>query len=513
MPRFLILFENSTGLSLFDCKGINEIAVQEKSVQESFIQFNLFSQQVKLLSFEPFKSSEVALETLTNITEGQVSDFMRDFLASVLPDQVKKHKSGIKLGVSEPKLAGAIQQQLGVECVSDNITREVLRAIRLHFTKFFDGSLTEEDVRAAQLGLSHGYSRAKVKFNQHGDDNMIISAIQLLQGLDKDLNTFGMRLREWYSIHFPELSRLVDDHNKYAKCVQLIGRRGPIDATELDAIIQDRNLTDKIIESSKNSIGRDIDEVDLSRIVSMAVRVADLADYKNDLQIYLHKRMHNISPNLTELIGERMGAQLIMASGSLTNLAKSPASTIQLLGSEKALFNALKKHKHTPKYGMIFNSGPVQAAAPEYKGRVARTFANKIAIAAKLDAFGDEFRSGHLGSMMRSMMDARLDALKTGHTIEPNLETMEKAVKETRRYEQNEGAEEVRENDGVIPQEVQQEQEQQEQHHRRRRKHHRSEENVQTNEVVQQQQQQVEEEEQKPPESPHRRKRRHSKTE
>lgn len=450
MPRFLVLFENATGLSLYDCKGMNEIAIQEKSVQHSITEFDLFSQQVKLLSFEPFPSSEVSLDTMNSLTEGLLSDFARDYLASVLPDQMKKHKSGVLLGVSDFKLANAIKDQLNVSCVANNIAKEVLRGIRLHFAKFL--KLSEEDARMAELGLAHGYSRAKVKFNQHGDDNMIISAIQLLLGLEKDLNTFGMRLREWYSVHFPELGRLLhDDVGRYAGAVLAIGDRHSIDMAKVSAALGDDELARNVVEAAENSIGRDIAEVDLSRILLMAQRVMDLHNYKNELQQYLHRRMHSIAPNLTSLIGERMGAQFIMASGSLTNLAKAPASTVQLLGSEKALFNAMKKRKNTPKYGMIFNSSPVQAASTENKGSIARTFANKISIASRIDAFGDDLRSGHLGLLMKDMMDKRLYSLKTNNSIEPNLEAMEKAVAETRRYEQNEGAEEAKNEDNVQP--------------------------------------------------------------
>ena len=457
MPRTFILYEHAAGLSLFDCKGINELAVNEKAVQQSVIDFNKFSQMVTLFAFKPFPSTEVALETMNMITEGQPSEFLLNFLASSLPEQAAnaKNKGGIIVGISESKLAGFVQQQLGINCRSDDIIREIIRGIRLHFNKFLD-QVSSEDLDLAQLGLAHSYSRSKVKFNQHGDDNMVISAIALLTGLDKDLNTFSMRLREWYSVHFPELSHLVEDHKKYAQCVQVIGNRMDGDhhvrqanREALNSILDDPNLTERIIESSENSIGREVDDTDLSRIISMAARVEGLADYRTQLSEYLYRRMHNISPNLTALIGERMGAQLIMASGSLTNLAKAPSSTVQLLGSEKALFNALKKRKDTPKYGMIFNSGPVSQASPTDKGRVARSLANKLSIAARLDAFSDEFRSGHFGLMMKDMMENKVKSLGTDKPIKPNLENMEEAVIETRRYEQNEGAEEAKNPDGM----------------------------------------------------------------
>ncbi|OHT06444.1 Nucleolar protein 56 [Tritrichomonas foetus] len=450
MSKFLILYEHAAGLALFEVTGINEVGLMTQSVQETLSKFDQFNKKAKLIAFQPFPSTDVALETMNLFTEGQPSDFMIDFLATSLPEAVSKHKSEMSLGISEPKLAGAIQQRIGVNCVSDDIVREILRGCRQHFYRFMEKlNITAEDLDLAILGLSHSYSRAKVKFNQHGDDNMIISAIALLTGLDKDVNTFSMRLREWYSFHFPELSRLVEDHKKYAQCVQHIGRRSAIDPNSLNLILDDSDLSSKIAEAAPNSIGREIEDTDLTRIISMAARVEALASYRNELAEYLHRRMHSICPNLTSLIGDRMGAQLIMASGSLTNLAKAPSSTVQLLGSEKALFNAMKKHKDTPKYGMIFNSGPVSSAHTKDKGRVARSLANKLSIAARVDAFSDEFRSGHLGQLMRELMDEKVKCIGTNTTQMANLEAMDKIVLETRHYEQNEGAEEALNPDGM----------------------------------------------------------------
>jgi RNA processing factor Prp31 len=437
MPRFLVLFENVVGFSLFDCKGINEIAITEMSVQQSIISFNLFSTMVRCITFRPFPSTEVALSAMNAITEGQIPEVLQDFLADALPGQIREHSSGIVLGVSEPKLAGAIRQQFDITCQSDPVTREVLRGIRLHFERFVQ-EVTADDVRLAQLGLSHGYSRSKVKFNEHGDDNMVISAVALLGGLEKDLNTFGMRLREWYSVHFPELSKIVEDTAMYGRVVEAIGNRASIDERLVLEVTSDADLTRTIVSAASNSIGREIEEVDLVRIVEMAQRVVSLATYRTQLALYLRSRMHSIAPNLTELTGERMGAQLIMASGSLTNLAKAPASTIQLLGAEKALFNALKKRKNTPKYGLIYNSGAVTAASTNSKGRVARSLANKISIVGRVDAFGEEFRSGYFGSLLRQMMEKRVASAQTGVVEEANLDAMEKAVVEARRMEQRE---------------------------------------------------------------------------
>merc|ERR1711916_204486 len=100
--------------------------------------------------------------------------------------------------------------------------------------------------------------------------------------------------------------------------------------------------------------------------------------------------MAAVAPNLGELIGEHVGARLISHAGSLTNLAKYPASTWEILGAEKALFRALKTRGNTPKYGLIFHSTFIGRAATKNKGRISRYLANKASIASRIDCYSDE---------------------------------------------------------------------------------------------------------------------------
>ncbi len=97
--------------------------------------------------------------------------------------------------------------------------------------------------------------------------------------------------------------------------------------------------------------------------------------------------MEVVSPNLTSLIGENIAAKLIAHSGSLSTLAKYPASTIQILGAQKALFRALKQKTKTPKYGLLFNTSFIGRALGKNKGKISRYLANKCAMAARLDHF------------------------------------------------------------------------------------------------------------------------------
>merc|ERR1719253_1322805 len=134
-------------------------------------------------------------------------------------------------------------------------------------------------------------------------------------------------------------------------------------------------------------MGYDISEVDMTNVESFARRVINLAEYRKNLSEYLNSRMHSVAPNLSALIGEIVGARLISHAGSLTNLAKYPASTVQILGAEKALFRALKTKGNTPKYGLIFHSSFIGRADKKNKGRISRYLANKASLAVRIDCF------------------------------------------------------------------------------------------------------------------------------
>ena len=135
----------------------------------------------------------------------------------------------------------------------------------------------------------------------------------------------------------------------------------------------------------------DISEIDLHNIEKFAKRVISLSEYRQTLAEYLRNKMHNVAPNLSVLIGEVVGARLISHAGSLTNLAKYPASTVQILGAEKALFRALKTRGNTPKYGLIYHSSHIGKAGAKNKGRISRYLANKCSLASRLDCFSGKY--------------------------------------------------------------------------------------------------------------------------
>jgi nucleolar protein 56 len=176
-------------------------------VQAAVTDLTRFSKLVKLKAMHPFNSAENALININDVSEGVMSEDLRSFLENNLPvTSVKPGKSPkFYLGVLDPKIGNAVQEGTGIACNSNDTIAELIRGIRLHFEHYVP-VLKGGALPRAQLGLAHSYSRAKVKFNVNRSDNMIIQAIALVDTLDKDLNTFAMRVREWYGWHFPELA-------------------------------------------------------------------------------------------------------------------------------------------------------------------------------------------------------------------------------------------------------------------------------------------------------------------
>merc|ERR1712232_688661 len=160
-----------------------------------------------------------------------------------------------------------------------------------------------------------------------------------------------------------------------------------------------------------------------------ASEVVNLALMRKTLHEYLKAKMDLVAPNLTMLIGEIIGARLITHAGSLTNLAKYPASTVQILGAEKALFRALKTKGNTPKYGLIFHSTFIGRAQQKNKGRISRYLANKASLASRIDCFSDEATT-IFGEKLKDQVEERLNFLMEGTTPRKNIEVMQEAIKE-----------------------------------------------------------------------------------
>ncbi|VDO62816.1 unnamed protein product [Haemonchus placei] len=432
VPHY-VLYEHAVGYALMKIKEFEDAGLIVQEVDASIADVSKFSGIVKLAAFDPFKNTEAALENANAISEGLAHADLINFLESSLPQKKKK----LILGVNDSKLAGSLTEaNVGIKLVFGGVVTEILRGVRVHFAHLAK-DLPHHSLAKAQLSLGHSYSRGKVKFDVHRVDNMVIQSIALLDQLDKDINLFGMRIREWYSYHYPELFKLVPDQYKYARLAVTILDRNKMHENEnllaeiTEILDGDEEKANEVVEAARTSMGMDISDLDLVNIERFASRVASLTEYRQRLHEYIKDRMNSCAPSLSALIGEQVGARLISHAGSLTNLAKYPASTVQILGAEKALFRALKTRSATPKYGLLFHSSFIGRASAKNKGRISRFLANKCTIASRIDCFS-EVPVPTFGEFLKGQVEERLKYFETGEVPQKNLDVMVKAQEEAK---------------------------------------------------------------------------------
>jgi nucleolar protein 56 len=227
-------------------------------------------------------------------------------------------------------------------------------------------------LRGAMLAFGRRRMRRAVRPEDH-----IVQAIRAVDDLVGTWNLLLERLREWYGLHFPELTKLVDEE-RYVDLVAEHGERSAMPMEDTD------------------SVGAELGPEERRAVQVLAAAVRDASATRRKLEAFVEGRMRALAPNVSHLAGPLVGARLLALAGGLEELARMPASTIQLLGAEKALFRHLRTGARPPKHGVLFQHPWVHRAPWWQRGSIARSFAAKIAIAARADAFTRRFLAEEL---------------------------------------------------------------------------------------------------------------------
>ena len=230
-------------------------------------------------------------------------------------------------------------------------------------------------------------SSTKITETSESPDLHVIQSINTLDDTDKIINAISSRLREWYGLHFPELDNIIDSINGYAQIVVAGKRENMSDDVFVNAGFPDSKVQMLSLVREK-SRGGDITDENLLMVQSLAKNILELFDMRKNLETQIDSQMEEIAPNITAVLGTTVGARILAKAGSLTKLSTMPASTIQVLGAEKALFRALKTGSNPPKHGLLFQHAVVHASPRWQRGKIARAIAAKAAIAARVDVHG-----------------------------------------------------------------------------------------------------------------------------
>ena len=310
----------------------------------------------------------------------------------------------------DPRLGKAVGSLPGVH-VDVKRTDRVVSAFRARLAEVAVESgfaETPTEFRMWVREVTNSLVRAQVKKATARRDLQIVQSVLALDDLDKTLNLYATRIREWYGLHFPELSGLVSRHETYMRLIMRFGDRRDFDVASLVETGLTQGDSEVIVQAASDSLGAEIREEDLAPIRSLSEVVLKMYEIRRNLDSRLEGLMGECAPNITGLVGSSIGARLLSLAGGLERLARMPASTIQVLGAETALFRFLKTGSPPPKHGIIFQSPLIHQAKRWQRGKIARALAGKLAIAARIDAFSDRYQGDHL----KQDVERRVDEIK-----------------------------------------------------------------------------------------------------
>ncbi len=280
-------------------------------------------------------------------------------------------------------------------------------AVDLHIFK------SEEDFDNFVRGVTIELAKAAVSTAAQKRDLHAVQAVRTIDDMDKTLNLLAGRIREWYGLHFPELDRLMEKHDSYIRLVSDLGKRDNFSKKRLqeEGIPEDKAA--EIAEAAKTSMGAEVTDEDLEWLRSFCKDWSEQLKFRERLAGYVEKVMNEAAPNIAALAGPVLAARLVSIAGGLENLAKMPASTIQVLGAEKALFRSLKTGARPPKHGAIFQYGAIHQSPRWQRGKIARALSGGLAIAARLDFFGGEFKGDALQERLSRKVKEIAEKYKT----------------------------------------------------------------------------------------------------
>jgi len=357
------------------------------------------------------KDPQETAERLRKIEEGTVIEEI-----AVLVDKLRA-KGYTHFVFENQEMARSASEKLSIEVAVER-SSEAGKRLRENLEKFaLDLEFVEksEQFRVQVHKVSVELAKMKVKKTVEKRDLLVAQAVLTVDDLDKSLNLFMSRLREWFGFHYPELDRLLDKHETYARLVVNLGTRENFTAENLEKEGLPKAKSQSIAKVAVASMGADLDDEDLAQIQAMCRNVLELYGARQSLENYVDSVMEEVAPNTRAIGGSLLGARLIALAGGLLNLAKLPASTIQVLGAEKALFRSLKTKARPPKHGIIFQHPLIHDAKRWQRGKIARALAGKLTIAARVDAFSGKYA----GNELKADLEKRIDEIRERYEKPP----------------------------------------------------------------------------------------------
>lgn len=368
-------------------------------VSENVLGVYAFDEQGNLIAKIPFKGKpeEVLEKILKGEPTGEVLELTRELM-----------EKGYEIVFEHQELARKVKAETGANTDFEfpNIAGEKLRSKPEEFLG--------EEWFGAYFKVGVALTRSGIQEQSGARDKMVIQAIEALDDIDKVTNLLVARLREWYTLHFPELDELLPKHQQFVDFVRIVGRRENLEEKAEELRFPEEKV-EKIKSTAEKSMGAWMDSRDVKAIQDLAEEIYRLYKLREEIEEYIEKAMDDVAPNLKALVGAKLGARLISLAGGLRELAIMPASTIQVLGAEKALFRHLRSGAKPPKHGIIYQYPAINKSPWWQRGKVARALAGKLAIAARVDYFSGEY----IAEELRKELETRIEEIKKKYPNPP----------------------------------------------------------------------------------------------
>ncbi|AAL80184.1 C/D box methylation guide ribonucleoprotein complex aNOP56 subunit [Pyrococcus furiosus DSM 3638] len=351
-------------------------------------------------------------KVLDQLLKGEITKDLEELLNSL------KEKGYDEFVFEHPELSRRAKE-LGFSATTEfpNIAGERLRS---NPEEFLGENWFEEYYK---VGVA--LTRMRIQEQSGARDKMVIQAIEALDDVDKVINLLVARLREWYSLHFPELDELLPKHPQYVAFVKTVGHRDNINEEVLRELGLSEEKIKKILEAKEKTMGAWMDQTDIEVVRQLAEEIDRLYQLRKKLEDYIDRAMDDVAPNLKALVGAKLAARLISLAGGLRELAMMPSSTIQVLGAEKALFRHLRTGAKPPKHGVIYQYPAINRSPWWQRGKIARALAGKLAIAARVDYFSGEY----IAEELKKELEARIREIKEKYPKPPKRKREERKGK------------------------------------------------------------------------------------
>lgn len=337
--------------------------------------FIAFDENLEIAKYRLFKEEEI-VSNLIKIEENEILDEEIELINELKSNESSDDNRIIIETTKRKSQYKGLENYENIETETPNKGGEYLRN---HLNEVFEKigfEKSEEEI----IEYYERLAIEQIKQSSQEADKLLIQAINSVDDIDESISKLVERIRDWYTIYFPEMDT-IGNNESYIKLIALSENREDIM----------ENYKDQLSEDIDYSSGADIDEDDLKMLKSFAESIYSLQKSRHELEIYIDSKMEAIAPNLRDLLGATLGAKLIAHIGSIKRLATYPASVIQIMGAEKAIFRHLKTGERPPKHGLIFQHPSVRGAKWWNRGKIARNLALKITLAVRKDVFSGEY--------------------------------------------------------------------------------------------------------------------------